>query len=82
MPQLVEFPEQTRIIAKDQPEYVPMPVHIDYTAGIVTCCWKLTWRERLQILFSGRIWHRVKTFGANLQPQLILTEKPDLVNTP
>lgn len=26
----IEFPEQTLIIAKDQPQYIPLPVHLKY----------------------------------------------------
>lgn len=77
---LVEFSEQTCVIAKVQPEYLPLPAHRWHgdPEGRITCCWSLTWRERLQVLFTGRIWHQVLTFNRALQPQLLLVEKPDL----
>lgn len=73
----IEFDGQTLIIAKDQPEYLPLPAHVS-DDGIVTCCWSLTWRERIKVLLSGRIWHRVMTFKRPLQPQAISTMRPRL----
>lgn len=77
--ELIEFPEQTIVIAKDQPQYRPLPAYQyrDAEATIV-CCWRLSWRERLRVLLTGRIWHRVLTFRQSLQPQLLTTEKPDM----
>lgn len=73
----IEFDGQTLIIAKDQPEYLPLPAHVTHD-GIVTCCWRLTWRERIKVLLSGRIWHRVMTLKRPLQPQAISTVRPML----
>lgn len=75
---VVSFPEQTVLIAKDQPEYIALPAHRlkNDPYGRITCCWQLTWRERLAVLFSGRIWHQVLTFNNPLQPQLLMAEKP------
>lgn len=80
--ELIEFPEQTIIIAKDQPEYKPLPAHIDPVdpCGVVTCCWKLSWRERLKLFITGKIWHQVCTFKHALQPQLLHVDKPQLID--
>lgn len=77
---LIQFPEQNVIIAKDQPQYLPLPAHRrkDDPEGCLTCCWALSWRERLIVLLTGRVWHQVLTFGKSLQPQLLLASKPDL----
>lgn len=77
---LIEFPEQTVVIAKDQPEYQPLPAHrfVDDPHGRIAFCWKLTWRERLAVLFRGKLWHQVLTFNQPLQPQLMSVEKPDM----
>ena len=64
----VEFAEQNCVYAKDQPEYLPLPVHKTLD-GEVTSCWGLTWRERLRVLLTGRIWWTVLTFNHPLQPQ-------------
>ncbi len=78
--QLIEFAEQTVIIAKDQPEYRPLPayVFVDDPNGRIACCWKLSWRSRLKVLFTGRIWHEILTFKQPLQPQLLVVDKPDM----
>ena len=77
---LIEFPEQTVVIAKDQPEYLPLPAHrfVDDPQGRIAFCWKLTWRERLSVLWRGVLWHQVMTFNRALQPQLMTVEKPDM----
>ena len=77
---LIEFPEQNIIIAKDQPEYLPLPAKrfAGDPQGRIVCCWKLTWRERMKILFRGLVWHQVLTFNKPLQPQLLTIEKPEL----
>lgn len=78
---LVEFDEQTVIIAKDQPQYKPLPAYqFGDEQGRIACCWELTWKERLSVLFRGLIWHQILTFNAPLQPQLLTTEKPDMPN--
>lgn len=74
---LVEFPEQSVVYAKDQPEYLPLPAHrFNDAEGRIACCWRLTWRERFKVLFSGVVWHQILTFNAPLQPQLLSIEKP------
>lgn len=77
---LVEFPEQTVVIAKHQPEYAPLPAHIfpGDPNGRICCCWKLTWRQRLTLLCTGRIWHEILTFRQPLQPQLLRLDKPEM----
>lgn len=75
--ELIEFAEQTVVVAKDQPQYRPFPAH-RAADGTLTCCWKLGWRDRLRVLWNGLLWHQIMTFNQPLQPQLLLTQKPDL----
>lgn len=76
---LVSFPEQTVVIAKDQPEYFPVPAHrFNDEEGRIAFCWSLSWRERLGVLFAGTIWHQVLTFNRPLQPQKLTVEKPEM----
>ena len=70
----MEFAEQNCVYAKNQPEYIPLPVY-KTPNGEVTSCWALTWRERLRVLLTGRIWWTVLTFNHPLQPQ-----RPDVVS--
>jgi hypothetical protein len=70
----IEFPEQTMVWAKDQPPYLPLPAYTGDTETIT--CWKLTWRERLMVLWRGRLWLRQMNFGERLQPQQPTVESP------
>lgn len=72
----IEFKEQNCVIAKNQPQYLPLPAFLDWEAGTVTCCWGLSLKERLTVLFTGRIWHTIQTFNHPLQPQKLSTENP------
>jgi len=70
-----DFSESNIVFAKDQPQYLPLPADIT-DDGIAITCWTLTWRERLIILFTGRIWLKQMTFNKPLQPQLLSVECP------
>jgi len=61
------------IFAKDQPEYIPLPVILEDDG----CClsrWHLTWRERLRVLLTGDIYHWQHTFRHPLQPISMATK--------
>ena len=64
-----------KIIAENQDEYITLHAHVD-NEGIVTSCWKLNWKERFHLLFSGKIYLRILAFKQPLQPQLIQLDKP------
>lgn len=77
--ELIEFEEQTVIIANNQPEYLPLPAHqFNDERGRIAFCWKMTWRERIKVLFTGLLWQQVLTFNQPLQPQKLETIKPDM----
>lgn len=73
---LIEFPEQTVVVAKNQPQYIPLPAYISPDKNELVCCWSLSLIERLQLLFTGKIWHQVLIFNKPLQPQLLRITKP------
>jgi len=76
----VEFIGQTTIFAKDQPEYQPLPAHIDASPQkIVTTCWELTAHEMGVLRLTRRIWLQQYSFGQQLQPQLPSVECPEQV---
>jgi len=35
--------------------------------GTLTSCWKLSWKERLKVLFTGKVYCAQLTFGRSLQ---------------
>lgn len=75
---LIQFPEQTVIIAEHQPEYLPLAAfqYANDPTGRIVCCWQLTWKERFRLLITGKLWHTVLDFHQPLQPQHIGLEKP------
>lgn len=54
------------VIAEDQPEYLPLPANI--VGPYVETKWKLTWIERLRVLWTGNFYLTLSTFGRPLQP--------------
>lgn len=65
----IEFPQHTDVLAKDQPEYQPLPVHIGPSPNYeMTACFELTPDEIAEIVYSGRIFITQITFGGKLQP--------------
>lgn len=78
----IEFPEQNVVFAKDQPQYEPLPAWREEGGmGTVVSCWQLTWRERLRIMFTGRLWVSLAMFGRPLTPSFFTTKKSDVIAT-
>ena len=63
------------IYAKDQPEYQPLPMWKG-PGGHRVSRWRLTWKERIQLLIGGSIWLSVLTFNRPLQPVMMHTICP------
>lgn len=55
------------VFAKNQAPYQPLPSLID-AHGYVLSRWKLSWKERVALLFSGNLYHWQGAFGGALQP--------------
>ncbi len=78
----IEFKEQNVTYAKDQPEYQPLPAFkSDTPQGEVISCWKLTIRERLILLFTGRLWVSLMTFNRPLTPSYFTVKKSEVLIT-
>lgn len=76
----IEFKEQNVIFAKDQPEYQPLPAfRNDEGMGDVISCWKLSFKERLKVLFTGKIWQSQAMFGKPLTPSFLTVNKRDVL---
>lgn len=79
----IEFPEQNVVFAKDQPEYLPLPAfRNDSQQGEVISCWKLSFVERLQILFTGKLWICLLSFNKPLTPSRPSVYKSEMFNLP
>ena len=70
----IEFKQANRRIAESQDEYLTLPAFVNETETI--SLWRLDWKERMRILFSGKLWLRQMNFGHALQPQLPTIEHP------
>ncbi len=70
----IGFEEQMIEMGKTQDEYISLPAWFDHEQ--VISCWHMSFRERLKVLFTGRVWVRVLNFGQNLQPQLLDVDHP------
>lgn len=76
----IKFKGCNSVYAEDQPEYNPFPVfRKDNDVGELVACWKLSFWERLRILFRGHIWHSIWAFGDPLQPQRLTTRKSEVI---
>lgn len=76
----IPVPEGWRrvVYAENQKEYLPLPcLQEDSPTGHVITNWKLTWRERLKILFKGNLYLTVMTFHKPLQPILLRIDPPE-----
>ena len=74
----VTFPGSNVVLAKDQPEYLPLPAHVAPGAyGIVTTCWELTDEDLAKIIETRKVWCSQYTFNTGLQPQLLTVETPE-----
>jgi hypothetical protein len=71
----VEFPQQTHVFAKNQPEYRPCPAHVTAEGEIISC-WEPTDEDRARIAAGAKIWLRVLAPTGRLQPVHLETEDP------
>lgn len=64
------------IIAKDQPQYLPLPaLPVNYGEIIITR-WRMTWRERLAVFLGGDIFLLIWRFQNPLQPVKLEVNAP------
>jgi hypothetical protein len=64
------------VYAKYQSQYQPLPVH-KAPDGMVLSRWKLSFTERLTVLFFGDIYLWSQTFNEPMQPVMLQVERPD-----
>lgn len=78
----VKFKHQNVVFAEDQPEYTPLPaLKIDSPNGEVVSCWRLSFLERIKVLFTGRVWLSLMTFGKPLTPSYISVNRKEVFST-
>lgn len=74
----IKFKESNAVAAKNQPPYIPLPMwrKKDDPEGRIVCCWEATWKERIRILFTGRLYLSMLTFNKPITPNRIYAENP------
>lgn len=77
----IRFKEQNSEIAKDQDEYLTLPAFRakDENGTMVTCNY-LSFKERLIVLFTGRIWMSELTFNKLITPRSFHVKKWDVLD--
>jgi len=78
----ITFKECNSEFAKNQKQYKTLPAYYDNgKEGHVVTCWKLSFKERIRILFKGKVWMSLMTFKNPLQPSLLSSKKSDILIT-
>lgn len=76
----IEFEGSNVVLAKDQPEYQPLPVlTVGDPEGTVISCWELSDDDIETLRQTRKLWFSQLTFGQPLQPQLPQVEVPEAV---
>ena len=79
----IEFKHQNIVFAKDQPEYQPLPaLKIDSPEGEVISCWKMSFKERVKIVFTGRVWLSLMSFNGPLTPSFLAVNRKEVYSHP
>jgi len=78
----IKFKGQNCTFAENQPEYLPLPAHrVDNSErGEVIFCESLSLKERLIVLFTGKLWCALLMFGKPLTPSFFTVEKWKMFN--
>lgn len=76
----IKFPESNITYAENQPEYLPLPAFKnDSQQGEVISCWQLSLRERITILFTGKLWVSLLSFNKPLTPSFFTVKKSEVL---
>ena len=75
----IKFKDQNITFAENQPEYQPLPaLRLETKEGEVISCWKMSFKERIKILFLGKIWLSIYTFNKPLMPSYLTTNRKEV----
>lgn len=74
----VQFPESNGVLAGNQDEYEPLPIHrFAGVEGRVAFCCRLSDAELAEIARTRTLWIQQLTFGKPFQPVALSTQRPD-----
>jgi len=76
----VKFKAQNCTYAENQKEYLPLPAYKDPSPeGYVISCWQLSFKEKVKLLFGGKIWLSLMSFHKPLTPSFLTVNKKDVL---
>jgi hypothetical protein len=79
----IEFKHQNVVYAKDQPQYQPLPaLKLRGEEGEVISCWRMSFKERLKVLFTGRMWVSLLSFNQPLTPSYLSVNRKEMYYHP
>ncbi len=66
----VKFEGHNCVAAENQPEYLPLPLHVDtlQPEGPAVSCWELTPEELEEVKKTGRVYVEQLTFNRGITP--------------
>ena len=81
--QPVKFKHQNVVFSGDQPEYGSLPaLRIEGTEGYVVSCWEMSLKERVKVLFTGKVWLSLMSFNKPLTPSYMSVNRKDVYSVP
>ncbi len=79
----IKFKDHNKVYAENQPEYQPLPVlKFDTSEGEVIACWKMSFRERIKVLFTGKVWVSLMSFNKPLTPSFVTVNRKEVYSLP
>lgn len=79
----IEFEHQNTVYAKEQSEYMPLPaLKIEGPEGHVVSCWKMSFLERVKVLFTGVVWLDLLSFNRPLTPSYMSVDRKEVFILP
>lgn len=79
MMEAIKFKHSNVEFAKDQDQYKTLPaLRIGDSKDTIITCYKLSLKERLKLLFTGRIWMSELNFNRTLTPRSLSVNRKDV----
>lgn len=79
----VDFKHRNVNFAEKQPQYGTLPaLKIPGEQGAVITCWRLSFKERIKLIFTGHIWMNLLSFNNPLTPSKLSTSRKELFYVP
>lgn len=71
----IKFPQMNATAAKNQAEYLQLPMH--RSPDRIVSCWAMTWPERFKTFVTGRVWLSVmQPDNTFVVPALLAVDNP------